>query len=505
MSCGVGSSVSSGAVAYEKLMAEVATAKAQGPGAVTEITMGAIGDSDFTNNMGGDGPAAAAIIARLNNVDGYFSGQVGVQIRVPTIETFSDPAADPFGPTLDPSVLLDEVGTYRQNTPAQNANGLTHLYTGRDLTGTTVGIAYLGALCSPFFGSGLSEGNGSATFDSLVSAHEIGHNFGADHDGEIGSTCEVETGQFIMSASINGENQYSACSIAIMEAEAAAAACVAPLDTVDMSVVLNGQSGTVLLGANTALTYDISNNGIDPATGVTVDFTVPVTLRLDAVSTTLGMCASGAGVVNCVLDDVPGLSGNTIIITTTPISVGVGMLSATVAADFDERLSNNQASLQLTVDPAVDLVVNTPNSPSIKLDQSTTISALLENRSVLPAIGATLNVSLSFGLQIDSVSWPDGVCTITGQQIDCLAANLAAQSSSTLSVGVTAIAAGNKNFTVTLSSNEDEANPADNSVSGFVKVKDPDSGGGATGLLFICLLSMIAALSRTRSFRPALM
>jgi hypothetical protein len=153
--------------------------------------------------------------------------------------------------------------------------------------------------------------------------------------------------------------------------------------------------------------------------------------------------------------------------------------------------------LQLIVDPAVDLVVNTPTAPTIKIDESTTISAVLENRSILPAIGATLTVTLSNGLQIDSVSWPIGTCTIGIQQIDCLVANFDAQSSSTLNVGVTGISAGSKSYSVTLSSpNEEEANPGDNSFSGTVRVNSPKDSGGATGPLFLWLLAMFTVLAR---------
>ena len=507
MTCGVESLPASGMGAYNKLIGEMTASKgmraAQDPGAVSEITIGAIGDYEFTNAMGGDAGAAAAITTRLNNVDGYFSQQVGVQIRIAIpIETFNDPA-DPFTKSYA-NDLLNEVSTYREGSASQRAQGLTHLFTGRDLDTTTVGVAWLGTLCQDYFGAGLSQGTGGPTIDSLVAAHEIGHNFNAEHDGEVGSTCESELPAFIMAPSVNVDNDtFSACSIAVMEARVVAVgtSCVAPLPTVDMSISLIGQSATILLAANTVLSYDIRHNGTVQATNVAVDFTLPVMLSLGSVTTSMGTCSSGAGTVNCVLGDVPGLSNNTIDIATTPTLVGVGMLSATVSSDAipDERPSNDQDDLQLTVNPAVDLVVNTPTASTIRIDESTTISAVLENRSTLPAIGATLNISLSSGLQLDSVSWPIGTCTITTQQIDCVAATFDAQWSSTLSVGVTGISTGSKSYTIALSSNEEEANPGDNSFSGIMKVNSPkDSGGGATSPMFLYLLAMLGVFIANR-------
>ncbi len=507
MTCGVESLPVSGMGTYNKLIRELAKATtamaAQGPGAVSEITVGAIGDYEFTTAIGGDSLAVVAITTRLNNVDGYFSQQVGVQIRIAIpIETFNDPA-DPFTFSRADD-LLDEVSAYREGSATQRAQGLTHLYTGRDLDSTTVGIAWRGALCEPYFGAGLSQSTGGPTIDSLITAHEIGHNFNAEHDGQLGSSCESELPAFIMAPSVNINNDtFSDCSITVMENRVAAVGplCVAPLPTVDMSISLNGQSATVLLSANTVLSYDIRHNGTVDATGVTADFTLPVTLSLDSVTTSLGTCSSGAGMVNCVLGDVTGLSSSTIAIAATPTSVGVGMLSATVTSDTDpdERPGNNQIDLLLTVNPAVDLVVNTPTAPTIRLDESTTISAVLENRSTLTAIGSTLNISLSNGLQIDSVSWPIGTCTVTTQQIDCLTTTFDAQSSSTLSVGVTGLSTGSKSYTVALSSVEAEANPGDNSVSGTLRVNSPkSSGGGAAGPMFLLLLVLSTALARQR-------
>jgi len=499
MSCGSESLAGNGAAIYGKVVGELGSYKVQGPGAVSKIDIGAVGDSLFTNARGGDVAAVAAITDRLNRVDGIFSQEIGVQVNVPTIETFSDPATDPFTNQRDPGLLLGEVVAYRQGNPAQNSLGLTHLWTGRDLIGTTVGIAYNGVLCRPDVGAGLSEGNDGPWWDSLIAAHEIGHNFGAPHDGVPGA-CESETGPFIMAPMLNGSTQFSQCSIDIMRDNVAGAACVTALPTVDMSVALNGQSPNVLLGASTVLTYDISNNGSLPGSNVLVDVSIPTNLTVNSVDPSFGSCIEGAGTVNCVLGDVPGLSDNSVTITTTPTAVGVGTLTATITADVDERSVNNQDSMQLTVDPAVDLLINSPSSVLVVLDQSATITAVVENRAVLDATGVTLNISFGSGVQIDSASWAAGSCTVNAQQIDCQAASFARQSNSTLTVGLTGLTAGSQGYGVTMSSNEADADPVNNSLNGTVTVNDPDeeSGGGAFGLMFLWMLSVMAFLTRRR-------
>jgi uncharacterized repeat protein (TIGR01451 family)/MYXO-CTERM domain-containing protein len=498
MTCGSMSMGTTGAAAMDGLINELGT-MSEAQGAIEEIEVGAIGDFEFTSSKGGDTGAATAITNRLNNVDGIFSQQLGIQITVNDIETFSG-SNDPFTDTGDAAMLLDEVSDYRSVTPIQNRNGLTHLYTGRDLNGTTVGIAWNGALCSNFFGAGLSEGNGSATFDSLVAAHEIGHNFGAPHDGQSGSACESETGSFIMAPQLNGSDQFSSCSIAEMSDDIASASCITALPTVDMEVALAG-APSALFGAPATISYDVVNNGSIDATNVVVDFTLPANLTLDSVTPSAGTCTSGAGTISCAVGDVPGFSGLTVDIAVTPATVGLGMITATVAADVDERPGNNQEALQFSVDPAVDLVVSTPTAGDIKLNQTATINATLENRATMDATGVTMIIDLGNALEATSANWSIGSCTVQStRRISCQAATFAANSSSTVSVTATGVAAGNPNVSVTLSSVEADLVVTNNSATGRLEVKDKDndSGSGSTGPLFLWLLAGAALLRRRR-------
>ena len=497
MSCGSAAMATTGSAAMEGLLGELGV-MSQATGAVSELDMGAIGDFEFTNSKGGDAAAVTAITTRLNNVDGIFSQHVGVQINVTTIETFSA-SNDPFTDEAVAGDLLDELSAYRSTTPAQNSNGLTHLYTGRDLAGTTVGVAWTGALCSNYFGAGLSEGNGSPTFDSLIAAHEIGHNFGAPHDGQSGSACESETGRFLMAPQLNGSDQFSSCSIAEMSDNIAGASCISALPSTDMEVALSG-SATVLFGASAVITYDITNNGSLGATNVAVDFTLPANLALDSVSASVGTCTNGAGTVSCTLGDVPGTSNRTVDITATPTALGQGMISATVSTDVDDRLGNNQETAQLTVNPAVDLVANVPTGTSVRLDKSTTINAMLENRATLDATGVSLTVDLGSALQATAANWSIGSCTVLSQQVICQAATFAAQSNSTINITARGVTAGNPNIIVTLSALETDLVPSDNSDNGRIEVKDPDdsSGGGAAGPWFLFLLASLIGVRRSR-------
>ncbi|MDJ0698530.1 MAG: M12 family metallo-peptidase [Woeseiaceae bacterium] len=505
MSCGADLRPGNGAAVYEKLQAELGTSTLQGPGAVSELTLGAIGDYEFTTDMGGDTAANQAIVTRLNSVDGIFSQQLGVQISLEVIETNSD-VNDPFSDVLDAGDLLVELGTYRNNTAAQRVRGLTHLYTGRNLDTSTVGIAYGSALCSTRFGAGLSEGRRGPTTDALIAAHEIGHNFGAPHDGESGSPCESETGAFLMAPSVNGSDQFSSCSITQMQDDVAAASCITALPATDMSVAFSGPGTTILLDAPTDLVFDVDNQGSLDAANVSVDFTIPAALTVNAIAASSGSCSTGAGTANCSLGTVAGFAGNTVTISVTPNSLGSAVLNATVSADVDDNSRNDQSTTQFTIDPATDLRVFGTGTTNLVLDGSTTLRPTLQNQSDLAATGVTVSIAFSSGLRADSADWSLGTCTvISSSQIDCAAGSFAAQSSSTLSIGITGTSAGSRSYTVTVASNESDVDPTNNSATGAVNVNEPgsngggdDGGGGATGPFLFLLLALQAAFCMRR-------
>lgn len=506
MTCGAGGSLTTGSAVYKSLGTELRATTAQAAGASVEMDIGAVGDAEFAGIHFLN--PQQAILDRLSNVDGIFSAQVGVQINVPLVQVFTDSGAGsyPFSATVVAGELLVELADYRNNEPNQNVNGLTHLWTGKNVesdTGnnSTVGIAYTGALCRQRFGAGLSEGRSNATFDSLIAAHEIGHNFGAPHDGTPGSACESETGDFLMAPTLNGVDQFSQCSLDQMAddiAQAELQGCITPLPSVDMSFGIDDPAPTVLLGNSATVTFDVINAGTLQATNVQADFTLPTNVSLISAAASLGTCTDGGGMVNCAIGDVDGTTAVSVTLTSDTIAVGSGTFNASVSADVDDEPANNQNSLTLTVDPAVNLAVTPPSTRQLAVGQSTGLTALIENTSVLDATGVALAITFSSGLRVDSASWSLGSCTVSASRVDCDAASLAALSNVTLSLGVTGTTEGSKSINFSMSSTEAEADPANNTASATVNVGAPpqeESGGGA-GLWLVPLLGLFAIRRR---------
>ena len=90
--------------------------------------------------------------------------------------------------------------------------GITHdvgsLWTRRDFDGSTVGIAWVGAVCTNARYNALQDFTSNASSKRVLLAHELGHNFSASHDGSP---------NFIMSPSVNNTNAWSAASISSIQ------------------------------------------------------------------------------------------------------------------------------------------------------------------------------------------------------------------------------------------------------------------------------------------------
>ncbi|XP_053575420.1 zinc metalloproteinase-disintegrin-like batroxstatin-2 [Bombina bombina] len=93
--------------------------------------------------------------------------------------------------------------------PHDNAQLLTNM----DFEGTTVGYAYIAALCSDDYSAGVIQDSAtSAMLVAITFAHELGHNLGMEHDT---SDCTCSASTCIMSVSVSSTTplKFSSCSL----------------------------------------------------------------------------------------------------------------------------------------------------------------------------------------------------------------------------------------------------------------------------------------------------
>jgi cysteine-rich repeat protein len=198
-----------------------------GGGGTGLLEMGLVGDYELYQKHGGN--TASHLLSLISLVDAIYMSELDVTIQVTELVIYTA-ANDPFSSTTSSEQLLYEFRDHRAEpgNPVGDT-GLGHLLSGRDFSGSTIGIAYVGVLCSRNYGVGISEDFSSNNFSmSLLLSHEIGHNFGAGHDGN--SPCGSSGFGNIMWPSLGGGmiDEFSACSKSVMASAITAASCILP-------------------------------------------------------------------------------------------------------------------------------------------------------------------------------------------------------------------------------------------------------------------------------------
>lgn len=127
-----------------------------------------------------------AMLGIVNAVDLIFRRDVCIQYLVGTIFIRT---TNVYTQT-DMNALLGEFQSYWSANHAGVARDVAHLFTGKGSFSGTVGIAYLGAICDPANGFGVSRAYSSSNATNIeLVAHELGHNWGASHCS--GSGCLI--------------------------------------------------------------------------------------------------------------------------------------------------------------------------------------------------------------------------------------------------------------------------------------------------------------------------
>ena len=441
-----GAAADKGSQAYGSLIEELKNAPAlmQAAGASQRLEISVLGDSMFRQRHASEQAARDQILLRLNNLDGIFSSQLGIEIQVPSMD-IDNALSNSLSDSTSPSGLLTELGSLRKRTPSLRSRGLSHLFTGRDLDGTTVGIAYVGSLCDHKYGVGLTEINNRGTWvESLIAAHEIGHNFGAVHDGDPAHACATTpAGLHLMSSSINGSDRFSQCSLDHMQASAQAATCITALPPANIEIAAD--LGTVHRALGQPFEWDltITNSGGTSASDVLAQILVSPVVAIDDAYVVGGSCTRATGAVQCQLGDLPGGVARVVHLTLRSYVPGSNSISARVSALNETLTLDNDGDGAIVIGPEADLEVSLQAPGSTKATERFELGFAVVNRSAIQATSISIVIELPAGVAATAPSLTNGSCVTANGSIQCTLQALAPDARANGTVSINAPSAGN--------------------------------------------------------------
>jgi hypothetical protein len=149
------------------------------------VTISTDADQEWFQRYGDQSNAVIASI--VNTAEAVYNRQLGLRFRIVKQHVYSDNSpytSAEAGALLTTFTRNPENATNLSDEPStfQDEVDLKHLFTGKDIEGSIIGIAYIGVVCAvPSLSYGITQAYMDVANPGIF-AHEVAHNFGASHD-----------------------------------------------------------------------------------------------------------------------------------------------------------------------------------------------------------------------------------------------------------------------------------------------------------------------------------
>ncbi|HVX14579.1 MAG TPA: DUF4214 domain-containing protein [Pirellulales bacterium] len=247
--------------------------------------------------------------------------------------------------------------------------------------------------------------------------------------------------------------------------------------TVDLSVTKTAASNPATVGTPEVYTVVVTNNSTTTgATGVTLIDTLPA----NASSYTSSAGTITGNVLTDAIGSLPAGASTTVTVSVTPTVSGVLVNTATVSGDqVDSNLANNTATVATPVGggvttSTVDLSVTktaASNPATVGTPEVYTV-VVTNNSTTTNATGVTLVDTLP----ANATNYGSSAGTITGNVLTDSIGSLVAGASRTITVSVTPTAGGVLVNSATVTGDQVDSNPVNNTAATTTPV-----GGGVIG------------------------
>jgi hypothetical protein len=165
----------------------------------------------------------------INGMGAIYQSDANVAFVIGTVIVRQSPT-QPYTSSVA-GTLLDQFRAEWNTTQTGTQRDTAHLFTGKEIDGATIGLAYVGVICNSTFGYGFSQSRFTLNFANRVgvTSHEIGHNFNLDHcdGGAACSPCRIMCSGI---GGCTGVVTSFGCSTSALISYAGTRACLTPLN-----------------------------------------------------------------------------------------------------------------------------------------------------------------------------------------------------------------------------------------------------------------------------------
>jgi len=285
-------------VSSETLRVESQTVNALGTKGVVEelfspprtVDLATEADFEYFTTFGSATAANNEILSIMNQVEGIYDSHFGLQFTIVFQNVWST-SGDPYTTTV-PETALEQFTNHWNANHGSVSRDLAHMWTGKDFDSSTIGIAWRPGLDCPLGQQsyGMSQRLSSSPGKFVVTAHEIGHNFNAEHvdvqpgcpNTIMGTTLNASTSQTFCPFSVSQIETHANAEVACL-AQALTPGCTYTLSSFGQSVGSSGGSGSVnvntigtncVWAADSAVSWIIVTSGSTGVNSGTVTFAV---------------------------------------------------------------------------------------------------------------------------------------------------------------------------------------------------------------------------------------
>lgn len=168
-----------------------------GDGALKVAEVACDADVEYFTRWGSVANVESRINSIFNSMNIQYERDVNITHVITTI-IVRTVEPDPYS-TTNSGALLDQFRNHWNANHGAIQRDVAHLFTGKNLNGSVIGIAYVGVICNTPWAYGLVESLNNFACATDLSAHELGHNWNADH-------CVCET--YTMHAGLQCANRF---------------------------------------------------------------------------------------------------------------------------------------------------------------------------------------------------------------------------------------------------------------------------------------------------------